>query len=55
MELEDTLVCPNEEGKIFIPLRNATVDTLQVLPSELIGSVDLIEVEEDPGIGGTPH
>ena len=45
---------PNEEGKIFIPMRNATVDTLQVLPSELIGSVDLIEVEEDPGIGDTP-
>ena len=54
MELEDTLVCPDEEGKIFIPMRNATVDTLQVLPGELIGSVDLIEVEEDPGVGDTP-
>ena len=54
MELEDSLVCPNQEGKVFIPIRNATADTLRVLPGELIGSVDLIEVEEDAVAEGTP-
>ena len=48
MELEDSLLCPDEEGKIFVPIRNVTADTLCVSPGEHIGSVDLIEVE-----GGT--
>ena len=47
VELEDSLVCPNQEGKIFIPLMNATADTLRALPGENIGSVGLVEVNED--------
>ena len=36
------------------PIRNATADTLRVLPGELIGSVDRIEVEEDAVVKSAP-
>ena len=54
MELEDSLMCSNQEGKVFIPIRNATADALRVLPGKLIGSVDHIEVEEDAVVEGAP-
>ena len=47
VELEDSLVCPYQEGKIFILIMNATADTLRALPEENISSVGLVEVKED--------
>ena len=47
MELEDSIVCPDHEGKVLIPIRNATNDSLRVLPGELIGSVGSFELEKD--------
>ena len=47
MELTTSLVCPDQEGKVLIPVRNPTKDTLKVAPGEVIGSVDAFEVEKD--------
>ena len=47
MEPEDSLVCPDHEGKILITIRSMTTDTLQVHPGELIGSMDSFELEKD--------
>ena len=47
IELKDSIMCPNDESKVLIPIRNAITNSLQVLPGELIGSVDIFELEKD--------
>ena len=54
MELEDSLVCPDHEGKILIPIRNTTADTLRVLTGEVIGSVDSFELEKNSVANDAP-